>query len=99
MNIYLCIILMSAVTYAIRMLPLVLLRREITNTFVLSFLHYAPYVTLAVMTFPGILYCTDSLATSLVGFGCAVTLTLLKLGLVPTIVFSCIAAYIAQLVI
>lgn len=98
MNVYLCIILMSAVTYAIRMLPLVLLRHEITNTFVLSFLHYAPYVTLAVMTFPGILYCTDSLTTSLVGFACAVTLTLLKLGLVPTIVFSCIAAYIAQLV-
>ena len=98
MNIYLCIVLMSVVTYAIRMLPLVLLRREITNTFVLSFLHYAPYVTLAVMTFPGILYCTDSLTTSLVGFACAVTLTLLKLGLVPTIVFSCIAAYIAQLV-
>lgn len=98
MNVYLCIILMSVVTYAIRMLPLLLLRREITNRFLLSFLHYAPYVTLAVMTFPGILYCTDSITTSLVGFACAVTLTLCKLGLVPTIAFSCLAAYIAQLV-
>lgn len=99
MNVYLCIVIMSVVTYTIRMLPLLVLRKEITNRFILSFLHYAPYVTLAVMTFPGILYCTDSLATSLVGFACAVTLTLLKLGLVPTIVFSCIAAYIAQLVV
>ena len=98
MNVYVCIILMSAVTYAIRMLPLLVLRREITNRFLVSFLHYAPYVTLSVMTFPAILYCTDSVTTSLVGFGCAIVLTLCKLGLVPVIAFSCVAAYIAQLV-
>ena len=98
MNVYLCIILMSVVTYAIRMLPLLLLRREIPNRFLLSFLHYAPYVTLAVMTFPGILYCTDSITTSLVGFGAAVLFALLNLGLVPTIAVSCLAAFLAQLV-
>ena len=53
-NIYLYILVMAAVTYTIRMLPLVLIRKEITNRFIRSFLFYVPYVTLAVMTFPAI---------------------------------------------
>ena len=54
-NIYIYILVMTAVTYTIRMLPLVLIRREIKNQFIRSFLYYVPYVTLAVMTFPAIL--------------------------------------------
>ncbi|MCI9382813.1 MAG: AzlD domain-containing protein, partial [Lachnospiraceae bacterium] len=37
-NIYLYIFVMAAVTYTIRMLPLVLIRKEITNPFIRSFL-------------------------------------------------------------
>ena len=49
---------MSAVTLSIRILPLTLIRREVKNTFLRSFLHYTPYVTLAVMTFPAIIEVT-----------------------------------------
>ncbi len=59
-NIYIYILIMFAVTYAIRVLPLTLIRKEITNTFIKSFLYYVPYVTLAVMTFPAILHATQS---------------------------------------
>ncbi len=59
-NIYLYIIVMALVTYAIRVLPLTLIRREIRNTFIRSFLYYVPYVTLAVMTFPAIINDTQS---------------------------------------
>ena len=41
------IAVMSAVTIAIRLTPALLLRREIKNVFVRSFLYYVPYVTLA----------------------------------------------------
>ena len=51
-NLYMYIFVMAAVTYLIRMLPLTLIRKEIKNTFIKSFLYYVPYVTLAVMTFP-----------------------------------------------
>ena len=50
-NLYMYIFVMAAVTYLIRMLPLTLIRKEIKNTFIKSFLYYVPYVTLAVMTF------------------------------------------------
>ena len=54
-NIYLYILVMAAVTYLIRVLPLTLIKKEIKNKTVRSFLFYVPYVTLAVMTFPAIL--------------------------------------------
>lgn len=57
-NVY--ILIASAVTLAIKILPLTLIRGEIKNRTVRSFLYYVPYVTLAVMTFPAILYATQS---------------------------------------
>ena len=57
-NIYLYILVMAGVTYLIRMLPLVLFKREITSPFVKSFLYYVPYACLAAMTFPAILTAT-----------------------------------------
>ena len=63
-SIWVSIIVMGAVTIAIRLLPLTLFRKPITNRFVMSFLHYVPYVTLAVMTFPAIV---ESCETPLAG--------------------------------
>ena len=53
-NPYLYLFLMAAVTYAVRVLPLTLLKRRITCPILHSFLYYVPYVTLAVdrTTFP-----------------------------------------------
>lgn len=60
MNTYIYILIMAAVSYAIRALPMTLIRRPITNRFICSFLYYVPYVTLAVMTFPSIVNATQS---------------------------------------
>ena len=57
-NIYIYILVMAGVSYLIRMLPLTLIRKEIKNKTIRSFLYYVPYVTLAVMTFPAILSAT-----------------------------------------
>ena len=57
-NVY--ILIASAVTLAIKILPLTLIRGEIKNQTVRSFLYYVPYVTLAVMTFPAIIHATQS---------------------------------------
>ena len=70
-NVWIYILIMAAVTYAIRVLPLTLIRKQIENRFIRSFLYYVPYVTLAVMTFPAILHATQNqwagLAALLVG--------------------------------
>ena len=60
MNIWFYILVSAAVSYLIRVTPLVLIRREITNRTLRSFLYYVPYVTLSVMTFPAIVEATQS---------------------------------------
>ena len=45
-NNYIYILVVAVVTYLIRVLPLTLIRREIKNRFLRSFLYYVPYVTL-----------------------------------------------------
>lgn len=59
-NIWLYILVSAGVSYLIRATPLVLIRREIKNKTLRSFLYYVPYVTLAVMTFPAIIQATQS---------------------------------------
>ena len=59
-NNWVYIAVMAAVSYAIRVLPLTLIRRPIKSRFLRSFLFYVPYVTLAVMTFPSIVNATSS---------------------------------------
>ena len=59
MSNYVYIIIAFAVIYAVRVLPLTLIRKPIKNRFIRSFLYYVPYVTLAVMTFPAIVRATD----------------------------------------
>ena len=60
-NVWIAILVAAGVSYAIRVLPLTLIRRPIESVFLRSFLYYVPYVTLAVMTFPAIVQATDKL--------------------------------------
>ena len=59
-SINLYILIMFAVSYVIRALPLTLIRGKIRSPFLQSFLYYVPYVTLAVMTFPAIIQSTQT---------------------------------------
>ena len=58
-NNYVYILIAFAVIYAIRALPLTLIRKPLRSRFLRSFLYYVPYVTLAVMTFPAIVEATQ----------------------------------------
>lgn len=96
-NIYILILLMAGVTYLIRVIPLLVLRKPIKNRFFRSFLYYAPYVTLAVLTFPSILYSTGSFYSALAGTVVAIIASFFKLGLPVTAAAGCITALLFQL--
>lgn len=70
------VLTMAGVTLAIRYLPLVLLRREITNPFIRSFLYYTPFVTLSVMVFPAVLHSTAHVESAALGTVAAALLAL-----------------------
>lgn len=98
-NTWIYIAVMAIVTYLIRMLPLTLLRKEIKNRTLRSFLYYVPYVTLTVMTFPAILTATGDIRTACAGIVCALVLAWKKQSL-PVVAFvSCVVVFIAQLIV
>lgn len=98
-NIYICLLAMTIATYAIRVLPLTLIRKEITNKFVKSFLYYVPYVTLSVMTFPAIIIATQSMWSGLIALIGAVILAWKGGNLFQVACVSCGLVFIVELII
>lgn len=96
-NVYLYILIMAGVTYLIRVLPLTLVRKEIKNVYIKSFLHYVPYVTLAVMVFPAILDATATPWSALVGFIVAIISSLRGASLVSVALLSCLSVFVVEL--
>lgn len=96
---WLYLLVMAGVTYLVRMIPLILMRRKITNRFVLSFLHYLPAAVLSVMTIPAIFYATGSTVSAVIGFAVAMFLGWREKSLVTVAALASAAVLIAELVI
>ena len=96
-NIYMYILVMAGVTYLVRVLPLTLIRREIQSVTIRSFLYYVPYVTLAVMTFPAILYATGSIWSGLAALIVAVAVAFRGGSLIQVAIAACSTVFILEL--
>lgn len=98
-NVYIYILGMWLVTYLIRVLPLTLIRRQITNKTIRSFLYYVPYVTLAVMTFPAILTATQSPVSGALALVAGLVLAWFGGSLFQVSVACCVVVFLTELVI
>ena len=96
-NTILYILIMIFTTNFIRILPLTLIRGEIKNRFVKSFLYYVPYVTLAVMTFPAIMETTLSPIAGLVALMLGIIAAWFGLGLFPVSIICCVVVFLLEL--
>ena len=90
------LIVMAAVTYLIRMLPMTVYRRPIRSRFVRDFLAYIPFAVLGAMTFPEVLYSTGDLRTAAAGVVVAVILAWRGKSLLTVAVAACAAVAAAQ---
>ena len=88
------IFLAIVVTNLIRVTPMVLIKGQIHNRFVRSFLYYVPYVTLAVMTFPDIVLTTLTPLPGMVALLAGIIAAWLRLGLFPVAAICCIIVYL-----
>lgn len=95
-NIYIYIAVMALVTYLIRVLPLTLIRKQIKNKYLKSFLYYVPYVTLSVMTFPAILHATQSIYSGLLALIVGIVVAWLGFDLFKTAVSCCLIVLILE---
>lgn len=98
-RIYIYIFIMAAVSYTIRVLPMTLIRKPITNRFAQSFLYYVPYATLAVMTFPAIIEATQSPLAGLLALLVGITAAWFGAGLFPVAVICCVMVFVTELVL
>lgn len=96
-HVYLYILTAAFTVYLIRLLPLTLIRREIKNPFIRSFLYYVPYVTLAVMTFPAILSATGSTASAWAGFLTGAVIAYIDGNLFKVSLGACAAVFLTGL--
>lgn len=99
LNTYISIFTAFIVSYLIRVLPLTLIRKPITNKFIKSFLYYVPYVTLSVMTFPAIVQATNSPIAGIVALVIGIILSFFGAGLFPVACVCCTVVFVMELFI
>ncbi len=93
------ILLMAAVTFLIRALPLTLIRKPIKSRFLRSFLYYLPYVTLAVMTFPAMMDATSAPAAGLAAMAVGILLAWFGAGLLPVAIACSAAVFVLEMIV
>ena len=91
------IAVMALVTYLVRVLPMVIFRKKITNVRVKSFLYYVPYAVLSAMTFPAIFSSTGTKISAIAGCAAAVILSYFRKGLLTVAVGAAAAVFIVQM--
>ena len=96
MSFYMYVLVMAGVTYLIRVIPLVLINKEIKNKFIKSFLYYVPYAALASMTFPAILFSTTEVIAAVAGLIVAFIMAFKEKSLLFVAVSACITVFIVE---
>lgn len=93
-SIIVCILLAIITTNLIRVVPMLLIKGQISNRFLRSFLYYVPYVTLAVMTFPSMVQTTVSPVSGAVALISGIVAAWRGLGLFPVAAICCAIVYL-----
>ena len=90
---------MAVTTYLVRAVPFAAFRRKIQNRKVKAFFDYIPYTVLSAMTFPAILYSTDSVISAAAGAVAAVILAYKGKSLLTVAVGTCAAAFAVSMIL
>ncbi|MBE6609792.1 MAG: AzlD domain-containing protein [Ruminococcaceae bacterium] len=98
MKFFIYLLVMAGVTYLVRMIPLVLIKKKVTNRFIKSFLYYVPYSVLAVMTVPAIFSATSYLISAVIGFAVALILSYMEKSLIVVASSACAAVLVTEIV-
>ena len=98
-SIVVCIVLAIITTNLIRVVPMLLIKGQISNRFLRSFLYYVPYVTLAVMTFPSMVQTTMSPLSGIVALITGIVAAWRGMGLFPVAAICCAIVYLMDSII
>ena len=98
-NYWIYLFIMFAVTYLVRVLPLIVFKKRITNRFIRSFLTYIPYAVLAAMTFPAVFFAVDCIPAAAAGVVAAVIIAFTGGSLFTVAASASVVVYIMLLLV
>ncbi len=98
-NFWIYLLVMFGVTYLIRVLPLALIRHQIKNKYIRSFLHYIPYTVLCAMTFPAVFYSVENPIAAIAGVVCALILAFLNKSLCTVAAAASATVYVVGIIV
>lgn len=84
------------VTYLMRAIPLVFVRRRIRSPWIRAFLHYTPYAVLTAITIPAVFAATSSWISATAGFAVAVLLALWGRGLLTVALAAAATVWVVE---
>ncbi|STD13415.1 Predicted membrane protein [Dermatophilus congolensis] len=90
------VVAMAGVTYLLRAIPLITVRRRITNIWVLSFLHYVPSAVLTAMTIPAVVTATSTPLSGMTALAVAVALALARRSLMGVALGAALSVLIVE---
>ena len=99
MYMWAAIALTSLVTYLLRVIPVVALRRGISSRWLQGFLYYVPWAVLTAMVIPGVFTATSSPVTATCGFVAAVGLALSRRSLITVALGAAACVLVVGLVL
>ena len=97
-SIFIYILIAAVVSLLIRALPTTLLRRQIENRFIRSFLYYVPYVTLSVMTFPAITEATKNPIAGYAALIMGILVAWFRKNLFETAIVCCLTVLLVEFI-
>lgn len=95
----LALAVMAGVTYLIRLLPILFVRKRIKSTFVRSFLHYVPFVVLAAIAFPSIVFSTGNLISGIVATFTCILLAYFNRGIITVSIGGICSALVVEILL
>lgn len=93
------LLLLSGTTYLTRAVPLMLVRKKITNRFLRSFLYVLPYTVLTTMTVPGIFYAAGDIPAAAAGFFAACYLAWREKSVMSVAIAACVGVLIVEMIL
>ena len=93
------LLVMAGVTYLLRLLPMLLIRKKISNRFIRSLLYYIPYSVLSVMAVPAIFHAPSYIISGVVACVVAVALAYFRRSLITVAAGAAAAALVCELIL
>lgn len=84
---------MFAITYILRVVPLLIFKKQIKSVFIQSFLYYVPYAVLATLTFPSVFYSVGDIRVAAIATVVALILSFFKQKLIIVALAAVLVAF------